>query len=183
MSDRLDDAIDRAVREMLDVEPRADLRARVIAQLPAAGFRLRGARWMVAPIAAAALIALAVFVARREPAVPQRPIVAHRGDQHLTAELRPGQAVASVTAAVPVARRERVQRAAARTAARVVAAAADQDRNFTAIAALTGPSSIDVAGLDAPAAGDLPSFAPEPMSIRALDVSALPETPRERREE
>jgi hypothetical protein len=40
MSADLDKAIDRAVHEMLDVEPRADLRARVLAQLPAAGSRL-----------------------------------------------------------------------------------------------------------------------------------------------
>jgi hypothetical protein len=40
MSADFDEAIDRAVREMLDVEPPADLRARVIAQLPASGSRL-----------------------------------------------------------------------------------------------------------------------------------------------
>ena len=39
MTSRFDDAVDRAVREMLDVEPPADLRARVLARLPAAGSR------------------------------------------------------------------------------------------------------------------------------------------------
>ena len=74
---RFDDAIDRAVREMLDVEPRADLRARVMARIEepsadtpvASGFRRKF--WLIgAPIAAAAIIILAVMIARRDAAGP-----------------------------------------------------------------------------------------------------------------
>src|SRR5690242_6030977 len=88
---KVDLAIDRAVREMLDVEPRADLRARVIAQLPASGsrrpalgFRLSASGWALGSIAAAALI-LAMFVSRRnEPVVPQPRVIA-RADTRLPA--------------------------------------------------------------------------------------------------
>ena len=192
MTDELDRAIDRAAREMLDVEPRADLRARVLSRLrdhgsrlPTAGFTLPafGLR-MLATVATAAVVLLLVLLARSgAPVMPQPPVMARGGDQHLPAEMTAVKGVASVPAAAPAERGGGVRRVAARPPARVVAAAVDEDRNFSAIAALAGPPAIDVAGLEAPAAGALPSFAPEPMSIRALDVSALPETPRERREE
>jgi hypothetical protein len=59
--DRLDVAIDRAVREMLDVEPPAGLRGRVLDRLerPRRGL---GWMWIAAPIAAAAVIVLAVML-------------------------------------------------------------------------------------------------------------------------
>jgi hypothetical protein len=100
MTDRLDDAIDRAVREMLDVEPQADLRARVMAQLPvdgsrrpAFGVRLPASGWVLGSFAAAVIVVLAMFVARRsEPlAPPQAPVVARAVDQRLPA---PGAAAA-----------------------------------------------------------------------------------------
>ena len=81
-ADRVDDAIDRAVREMLDVEPPADLRARVMAQVSAPGSRLPAAGWILAPLAAAVLVLLAVFVARRGEPVPQTT-VAHGPDVRL----------------------------------------------------------------------------------------------------
>ena len=52
-----DQAIDRAVREMLDVEPRSGLRARVLERI--AELRPRSPlRWAIVPIAAAALLML-----------------------------------------------------------------------------------------------------------------------------
>jgi len=130
--DRCDDAIDRAVREMLDVEPPADLRARVTRRIdpdlrksgslrggssrtaPTSGsFPVRVASafssfpFLVAsafrffPIlvasafrrnrvvltaATAALIVLAVFIARRSEPVPPLA-VAHGRDVHLSAPL------------------------------------------------------------------------------------------------
>ena len=55
----LDQEIDRAVREMLDAEPRPDLRARVLERIaePRRQFPLR---WVVLPVAAAALLLLAI---------------------------------------------------------------------------------------------------------------------------
>jgi hypothetical protein len=84
-------AIDRAVREMLDVEPRADLRGRVLAQvdasgsrLPASSFRLPASGWALGTLAAAALIVLAVFVARRsEPVAPATRVATRGTDQPL----------------------------------------------------------------------------------------------------
>jgi hypothetical protein len=87
--DRLDLAIDRAVCEMLDVEPRADLRARVIARIDSGhrrgGSRTAPALW-AATFAAAALIVLAIFVARQSEPLPQAPVTARAGDRHLPPE-------------------------------------------------------------------------------------------------
>jgi hypothetical protein len=60
----LDDAIDRAVREMLDVEPPAELRGRVLERIaqPARRFPTQ---WIVVPIAATALLILMVAAAWR----------------------------------------------------------------------------------------------------------------------
>jgi hypothetical protein len=66
-TEHLDAAIDRAVREMLDVEPPAGLRGRVLDRLerPRRGL---GWMWIAAPIAAAAVIVLAVMLPwRGEP--------------------------------------------------------------------------------------------------------------------
>jgi hypothetical protein len=74
MSADLDKAIDRAVREMLDVEPPADLRARVMARIEEPGAAPAVTRklwWFAAPIAAAAIVVLAVLVPRRDQSGPQ----------------------------------------------------------------------------------------------------------------
>src|SRR4029079_3726629 len=76
MSADLDREIDRAVREMLDVEPPAGLRARVMQRIEerhvASAFR-RKILWAGLPIAAAAVILIAVVLARREGAAPPLP--------------------------------------------------------------------------------------------------------------
>ena len=95
--DKLERAIDGAVREMLDVEPPADLRARVMrrllasgsqlpaagSRLPAAGFRLPAVGWV---LAAAAIILIALVVARRNEPVSPTPVIAHRADPWLPPE-------------------------------------------------------------------------------------------------
>jgi hypothetical protein len=64
---QLDEAIDRAVRELMSLDPPAGLRARVLARIE------RPAAWWMAPRAvasvglAAALLLLALVLARREP--------------------------------------------------------------------------------------------------------------------
>jgi hypothetical protein len=185
--DPLDDAIDGAVREMLDVEPAADLRARVMARLPAAGDQLPATGFRVPgfgfALAAAALIVVAVFIARREPAAPQAPVAAHGVDRHLPADIIATAAPPNQPAPPAVRGRGRARTADTPVERRVLAATADEDTNFSAIAALAAPASIDVGRLQPPGTTALPSFAPEPMTIRALEVSALPEPPRERREE
>jgi hypothetical protein len=98
MSADFDKAIDGAVREMLDVEPREDLRERVMARLPApgsrlpaSGFRLPAAGvWVPAFAATAALVLLAVFVARPSKTVPaQAPVVATAPGRPVAPEMLP----------------------------------------------------------------------------------------------
>lgn len=57
------------------------------------------------------------------------------------------------------------------------------DTSFSTIAALEGPAAIGVGRLATPPPPGLPSIEPAPMHVPALELSALPETPRERREE
>jgi hypothetical protein len=111
MSADFDKAIDRAVREMLDVEPPADLRARVMARLPAsadaaggrpaAGFRLPASRWILAPLAAAALMVLVVSLARRSEPLLQTSVVARGPDRYLPPESTPRAAPQPVGQVVP----------------------------------------------------------------------------------
>src|SRR5262249_18503846 len=89
MSGDLDREIDRAVREMLDVEPPAGLRGRVMERIESREHRAasggtpgrtassfgRTMWWAAAPLAAAALMVLAVWLPRHEsnPRVPPAP--------------------------------------------------------------------------------------------------------------
>lgn len=195
MTDRLDDAIDRAVRDMLDVEPRADLRARVIAQLPEAGSRLPagGSRLRVssfrlmAPVGAAALIVFAVFIARRsEPIAPSAPVVAHRGDLHLpmaTPEVAPSTPSPSATippAAAPVRGGLRAPGASMRTPRTVVAVSFDSgDDQTTAIEPLKTITPISIAPIaqDSIAPAEIPMHPLNPLS----ELQIAPLTPRDRR--
>jgi hypothetical protein len=79
---KLDFEIDRTVREMLDVEQPAGLRGRVLARIErpeasafpnsvASAFRRKA--WILVPIAAAAIIVLAVMLPRRNTARPAPP--------------------------------------------------------------------------------------------------------------
>ena len=86
MSADLDKAIDRAVREMLAAEPRADLRARVVARIdarPASSFQLPVASWVRfgALVGAAAVLILFVTVARRSEPPARVPTIAGAREQ------------------------------------------------------------------------------------------------------
>lgn len=79
---RLDRAINGAVREMLNVEQRAGFRARVLRKIEsdtvASGFsrKILGARsipWIAVPLAAAAIVILAVMLPR-ESTTPKAPV-------------------------------------------------------------------------------------------------------------
>jgi hypothetical protein len=180
--DRIDEAIDRAVREMLDVEPRADLRARVIAQLPASGSRLPAsgsrlpaAAWVLVPLAAAAVIVLAIVLARRSEPLPQAPAVA-RADQHLATEPTSSATAPVLKLAAPPRDRERVQTAGTVAAASI----AGNDNGTTAIAPLKTITPIAVA----PIVPD--SIAPAEIAMRRLntitDVQIAPLTPPDGRD-
>jgi hypothetical protein len=185
----LDAAIDGAVREMLDVEPAADLRDRVMDRIdgrPTNSVASAFGRnfWTLAvPVAAAAVIVLAVLAPWRDAPLIEQPPFTSRGDTRLTAE-----ATAPPPIVPPAPPREPVQatRVAANRPAPGTVLAADatgEDVNFTAVAALASPPSIALERLAEPAPASLPSIEPAPLEIRALQINALSETPRERREE
>jgi hypothetical protein len=94
LSDRqLDDAIDRAVRDLMRVEPRADLRARVLAELEAAPARLTP--WPRLAVGGAVLALAAILLALLLP----RP--AERIDDARIAHTRPPSAPTE-TAPAPI---------------------------------------------------------------------------------
>jgi hypothetical protein len=196
-NDRFDDAIDRAAREMLDVEPPPGLRGRVMDRIErndpvASAFRRKF--WLVAaPVAAAAVIAIAVMAPWRDAApagVTAPPVVAGVETPRVT----PSPVATNTPAPAAPPKAPRVSRATSITAARVavpppdrlVAAAAvasDEDVNFTAIDALAGPPALAIERLGDPLPSSMPSIEPAPLQIRAIEITALPDTPRERREE
>jgi hypothetical protein len=192
-SERLDAAIDGAVREMLDVEPPPGLRGRVMDRLesPRRGIAWT---WLAAPVvAAAAVIAVAVTAPWRDaapmPAAPP-PVVA---------QTQPPRVVPRAVAAPVVTPATRPTRpdagnvtndptrrpAIAPPPERLVEAAVAtvEDTNFTAIDALAGPESIAIERLPDPLPPSMRPIEPAPLQIRALEITALPEAPRERREE
>ena len=186
---RFDEAIDRAVREMLDVEPPADLHARVMAQLPtsadaplgksASGFRLPASGWVLAPLAAAAIIVLGIFLARRSEPLPQAPVVAKAVDRYLAPE------AARQTVDVPVAG-TRPAPPVARRALRepdngivVAAAFTADDPESTQIAPLNRIAPISVAAITQD------RITPADMAVRPLntiaEIQIAPLTPADRR--
>jgi hypothetical protein len=188
---RLDTAIDRAVREMLDVEPPPGLRGRVLdgIESPRRGF---GWLWVAGPLAAAAILILAVLLPWRSGTATRPEPRGNGADQRLALETSPRSptsapstpAIANSVPSGPVQianRRTEPPRPGLIQAAETTNLA--EDVNFTAIEALAGPASIAVESLTGPPAPSLRSIEPPPLQIRALEVIGLPETPRERREE
>ena len=182
--DRLDTAIDLAVREMLDVEPPAGLRGRVLdrIQKPRQTFTWL---WLAGPVAAAAIIVLAVLAPWRGGTEIERPGFTSGGDTRLAVESASRPSIVPPGPAAPI-HAASVPSSAPRRGLIRAATAAGEDVNFSAVEtvqALAGPETIAVERLIGPAPPSLPSIEPAPLQIRALQVSALPETPRERREE
>jgi hypothetical protein len=177
---------------MLDVEPPPGLRGRVMDRIGrdgpvASAFRRKGA-WLFVPIAAAAVTMLAVFAPWRDAAptveVPP-PVVARVNPPVAPPPATPpkiSETPRTVAIELPYANppADPIAPPAVVAAASV---AADEDVNFTAIAALAGPEAIAIERLADPLPSSMRSIEPAPLEIRALEVTALPETPRERREE
>lgn len=193
-TDAFDAAIDRAVRELMDVEPRADLRGRIIARIERprvlAGRVFRpGVRWtwVLAPVAAAALVVIAVVLMR--PATPTE--VPRTGtDIVLRAPETPAEAP-------PVARREeprapsparlavppaRQAHAAAAIADDTIFRSARPDEGFAVVDALPAPPPIVVNTIAAPASTQPADLDIAPLRVAPLEVNALPDTPQERQE-
>ena len=163
MSADFDKAIDRAVRQMLDAEPPAGLRARVMerlsasssrlpasgsrlpapsSQLPAASFRLPafGFRFAVASAVAAVLVVAIVLTWRvEEPA--ERPRLARVGDATLPADGSPqrpsGPAVVSTAPPHNTAERSRALPGPARVVTATVFAPASDTIGIEPLEAIT----------------------------------------------
>ena len=99
----LDAAIDLAVREMLDVEPPAGLRGRVLDRIdepspnPVASAFRRKIWWLAGPIAAAAVVVLAVLAPWRGATNTERPAFTSGGDTRLAVEATPAPTPSIVT--------------------------------------------------------------------------------------
>jgi hypothetical protein len=184
---RFDEAIDRAVREMLDVEPPAGLRGRVMHRIGrptesvvASAFR-RKAVWLAAPLAAAAILVLAVLMPSESGRAPVAPPARAANDVYLpprpvvrrTPEPRPQIVVAKAGTRPPRARQP------------IAGATLPADSAFEGaqVEALAGPDPIAIDRLAGPPAARVSDLGVLPIQIRALEVNALTETPRERREE
>jgi hypothetical protein len=188
----LDRAIDAAVREMVGIEPRAGLRARVLRRIEgnetasagaASAFR-RKVLWTGVPLAAAATLILALLLpSRTAEQPPAAPTVATVEPPRVPppAPLGPASAPPLVKPRAPAARvvAAKAPRAAA-TPERVVAAASFAPPAATTdIEPLNPITPIEVASIA------VRRVAPADISIRPLDpiveVQIAPLSPPERR--
>lgn len=192
MSDdrQLDAAIDRAVREMLDVEQPGGLRGRVLQRLEGRGRRdasafKRKLVWTSLPVAAAAMVALMVLSPSSTPPQPRVPGTVATTRLPAPVETtrprvdplpRPAAPRPARVTARPVTASEKPERM-------IAAAALESDDTSFALRPLAMPEALSIRELVTPATPLLPSTAPKPMQIEALEISALPELPSERRKE
>jgi hypothetical protein len=184
----LDAAIEREVREMLDVEPPAGLRGRVMRRVEGGGeSRSRGAaafrrnmRLAGIPLVAAAVLVLALIVPRSE--TPRR---------HATGVA--GGPTTATTGALPDRQREQPHVAPAgalgssqgpaslsRDRAVAAAMAKDEAGETLLIPALDVVAPIGVNRLEVPGPVPVGTVDVPPIRISAIEVDALPEVPRQR---
>jgi hypothetical protein len=188
MSGDVDKAIDRAVREMLDAEPRADLRARVVARIdaqssslqpPAAGFQLPAFSFGFAAVSAAAALVVLVLVLvleRRAEPPAQAPVIARTGTQQPAATRPSAQPTDQRATPIDVsAATAQGHLAPGVRAALVTAAVTAPDEQTSAIEPLGTITPIDMA----PIAQS--SIAPGPIAVRPLttitDMQIAPLSP------
>jgi hypothetical protein len=183
-TETLDAAIDRAVREMLDVEPRADLRTRVLERIehPRRAFTWT---WVLAPIAAAAVLVLAVMLQEPEERLVSRPvtdIVLRAPDPQHPATIARREQPPNPQVIRPVKPQERRITAAVATADDTNFSAA-LPAGFAVIDALAPPPPIVVEHIPSAAPPTVAWLDIAPLRLPALEVNALADSPPERREE
>jgi hypothetical protein len=192
MSDDLDLAIDRAVREMLDIEPPMALRANVIARIengspfPVSSFQFPVSSWVRVGVVAvaAAVVVLAVMLARRSEPTVQPPTGLHAADVRLPfpgsslPQTRPASQTDQTLAASQQARRAQASTVAAASVAGGAVAGADD--TTAGIEPLKTITPIEVAPIGQA------SIAPEPIAVRPLnpiaEVQIAPLNPPDRRD-
>ena len=178
--DRVDRAIDLAVREMLDVEPPPGLRGRVIDRIESPRRGLTWI-WIAAPITAAAILVLAVLLPSKTPTTVGNPERTVATTQPQPAAGTAPSTVAPVTSQAVVAQTATRQ---PRTRPGVRAAVADEmtaEAEIVWVDPLAPPPPVAVPAIE-PGRGDtIQSIDLAPREIPALEIRPISDTPRERR--
>ena len=180
--DRLDEAIDKEVRRLMDAEPAAGLRARVLARIEEPSARRPATRWWLTSAAAVAAIVFAVLLTRSTPQGPEAttPIVASNETVPPVAPQRPQNVPpqGGSTAVIAAGRTPRVAAAVpARDQRLVQASSTGQAMEMVMVAPLPGLEPI---GVDAvlPSSMRLSDITIAPVEIEAVRVEAISSTPR-----
>ena len=183
--EHLDLAIDRAVREMLDVEPPDGLRGRVLDRLArpdsVASTFTWNIVWIAAPVAAAAILVLALVLPSKAP----RPVV---NPAATIATAQPTPQPPSPAIAPPAMAQLPPQTVTAKATVRPIraghvraAAADDMTADIVWMDPLPTPPPVTVAGIEAGREHTIRSIEPAPADIPALEIRPISDTPRERR--
>jgi hypothetical protein len=170
---------------MLDVEPLDGLRGRVLERIesPRRGFAWI---WIAAPLAAAALIALAVVLPSRTDRATVNPVTTVATTPTPT-PVQPPQPLTPRATAMPQVRPETVTARSSprpvRAQATIRAAVAPDEAaaDVVWIDALAAPAAISVTPVPPPSSPAVPSIDLAPAQIPALEIRAISDTPRERR--
>jgi hypothetical protein len=166
-----DAVLDRALREMLDVEPPPNLRDRVLMRIDASPSPLR---WMWIAVPAAVAIVLAVLLlprahdARKPSEMARQPIAPAAIGQPTN---RATTEVATVS--TPAVEQARQIRAA-------VANEPPPSADEAAVAALDAPAPLGMPNIDEGRATPMTAIQLIPIGVRPIDVDALNDSPQER---
>jgi hypothetical protein len=172
MSADFDKAIDRAVREMLDAEPPDGLRERVLQRIEAPRRALKW-MWIAVPVAAAAMLALAVLRPGLEPVATPRT----GGDYRLSADASADIQPVPDTGAPQAQSTSRAARP--QTGGDEPSQAEDEHR----VPPLAGPPPIALQTIADGTATPVEAIGVAPLAVPALEVNPLADAPQERREE
>jgi len=182
---RLDAAIDRAVRDLMSVEPRSDLRGRVLEAIERPRRRFSWT-WVLAPAAAVAILVIAVVLMQPAPRAdvprPGTDIVLRTPPTPVDApSVAPREERRAPSPARFAAPRERQAHAAALVADDTMFSSA-RPEGFAVVDALAQPAPLRMETIPDPGPSTPPDLDIAPLRVAPLEVNALPETPRERQE-
>jgi hypothetical protein len=168
-----DAAIDRVAREMLDAEPAADLRRRVLTRIDGTERSTRWV-WIALPLATAAVVILAILLWR--PAGTS-PTPAGTVQPPLEATKQPAPIARPVPPVVDDTREPERPAATARAAATTAVLPAPDDQT---VAPLSAPEPLSVPVIENGRATPMNVMQVVPISLKPLEVDALDETPQAR---
>jgi hypothetical protein len=180
-------AIDRAVREMLDVEPPPGLRGRVLDGIelssnPVVSAFRRKIFWIASPLAAAAIFILAVLLPSSTDTTFTTPVVKGGADRRLALtqpQPQPSRTAPEVQPSVITART--TTRPPRGGQAVATAAAEDAAADIVWVDPLAPPAAIAVAAIEPAQGRAMPSIDVAPAEIPALEIRPISDTPPERR--